>query len=200
MLFHLLFGPRILWEGDGGGTGGGTGAGSGDGGQGGDGGQSGGQSGSQTGGSQQGDGSPGPVPYDRFKEINDQLKTANDRLAKIETDQKKTEEEQLKEQEKWKELAEKREQELETERLSRIRLEVAAKKGLPAALAGRLSGSTTEEMEKDADNLLQFMKPTEGPGVPPAVKGQGNRPLDFSKMSPEEIRKAAKGKAVADLV
>lgn len=31
---------------------------------------------------------PGPVPYDRFKEVNDALKTANDRLAKLEADQR----------------------------------------------------------------------------------------------------------------
>jgi hypothetical protein len=57
-----------------------------------------------------------------------------------------------------------------------LRSEVATAKGVPAALAGRLQGSTREELEADADDLLSHL-PTAPPGagakVPPvdAVAG-----------------------------
>ena len=59
-----------------------------------------------------GDSSPGPIPYDRFKEVNDRAKVYETRLAELEklnTDREAAEEtkrtERLKEQEKFQELA-----------------------------------------------------------------------------------------------
>lgn len=118
------------------------------------------------------------VPYARFKEVNDKLKAletaaqqkaANDqtlaeRLQKMETD-------------------------LASERASHQRLEIATKKGLPADLAGRLQGATAEELERDADALLAFMKPAAGPGVPPPSRGGQPAKLDISGKTPAEIRK-----------
>lgn len=45
---------------------------------------------------------------------------------------------------------------------ARMRLEVAAEKGLTPAQAKRLVGSTREELESDADDLLENFKPSSG--------------------------------------
>ena len=132
---------------------------------------------------------PGPVPYDRFKEINEALKAANDQLAALEKTRGEAEEADLKKQEKWKELAEKREAELAVERAKLLRLKVAGEKGIPLAMADRLRGATEEEMIKDAETLLPLLKPAEGPGIPPVKKGGEAQKFDLESMSPEEIRK-----------
>ena len=143
---------------------------------------------------------PGPVPYDRFKEVNDALKETQKRLAKIEADQKKASDDQAAKQGEWEKLAKEREAELKAEKLARLRLEVAGKKGIPVDLVDRLKGETSEEMEADADSLLAFLKPKEGPGVPPPPKRPGAAAtLDFSKMTPDEIRKAVRGKPISEL-
>lgn len=210
MLIHRLIKlyPFILWAADGGGSGSGDGgsgdgsgnsggfAGDGSGGQGGspgDGGQGSGEDGT-------GDGQPGPVPYDRFKQVNDRAKELETRLAQLEADQKKAKEKELADQQKWQELAEQREKELQTERHQRLRLEVATAKGLPPDLAARLQGDSKEDLEKDADSLLQFMKPASGPGVPPAGPGKPKQPLDLANMSPKQIREKTKGKPLNDLL
>lgn len=63
------------------------------------------------------------------------------------------------------EAAEKRALELETRAL---RLEVAAEKGLTPAQAKRLVGATREELEADADELLETFKPATSEDVPVA--------------------------------
>lgn len=138
------------------------------------------------------------MPYERFKEVNEQVKALTAQLAKFEAAQKKQAEAQAAEQGRWQELAQQRETELKQERASRLRLEVAARKGVPVDLVDRLRGETVEELESDAAALLAFLKPKEGPGVPPPTKAAAPARLDFSKMTPEEIRKAAKGKQLAD--
>lgn len=142
----------------------------------------------------------GIFQHSRFKELNQRAKAAEESLAKIEMERKAAAEKAAKEQGKWQELAEQRETELKAERLSRLRLEVASEKGIPTSLADRLTGSTLEELTKDADVLLEFLKPRSGPGVPPAGKGTPTQPLDFSKMTPQQIRDAAKGKSINQVV
>lgn len=178
MLFNRY--PLILWDADGGGGGGGE------------------PPADPPADPPKGD--PGPVPYDRFKQVNDRAKELEQRLAKLEADQKTAKEKELADQQKWQELAEQRERELKAERHERLRLEVATAKGLPVDLAARLQGEDKVALEMDADNLLKFMKPSEGPGVPPAGKGGSQKPADFSKMTPEEIRKAVKDKSLADVL
>lgn len=51
-----------------------------------------------------------------------------------------------------------------------LRLEVASEKGLTAAMARRLAGTTREELEADADELLTSFKPAEGNGDKPPGK------------------------------
>lgn len=142
-----------------------------------------------------------PVPYEKFKELNEKLKTAEAMIEKLSEAQKKEADRLAAEQGQWQKLAEQREQELANERTARLRLEVAGRKGIPTELANRLTGATAEEMEKDADSLLAFLKPKSGPGVPPATTiGQSTAVLDFLKMTPGKIREAAHGKSINDLL
>lgn len=136
---------------------------------------------------------PGPVPYERFKEVNETAKQLQARLAKFEADQKAQQEKLLKEQQNYQKLFEEREAELTKERLINARLRVATTKGLPPDLIDRLHGGTEEELAADADKLLALFKPAvdpapKAPGVPPS---RGSKPakLDITGMTPEEIRK-----------
>lgn len=113
------------------------------------------------------DAAPAPVPYDRFAEVNKRANELAARLEEMERTRKADEDKTLAEQNKWKELAEKREAELAMERTARLRLDVALKAGLPAEFAGRLMGSTEEELIADAAMLLPLVRPST-PGAPPA--------------------------------
>jgi hypothetical protein len=132
---------------------------------------------------------PGPVPYDRFREVNEKLKNTETRLAEMEAAAKTAAEKELAAQNKWRELAEKREAELKQERLERLRLTVATSKGLPLELATRLQGEDQAALEADAEAILQYLKPSSGPGVPPPGRKQQSAALDMSTMTPDEIRK-----------
>lgn len=71
------------------------------------------------------------------------------------------------------------EKQLADERLARWRAEIAAEKGLPAKLAARLTGSTREELEADADELKAFIPPDK-PSTPAPDPTQGARgPVDL---------------------
>ena len=116
---------------------------------------------------------PGPIPYARFKEVNDQLKELQKRFADMETEQKTANEKELAAQQKWQELAQKREAELKAERLTRLRLQAALTKGLPQNLAARLQGETEAELLQDAETLagLLAQQTPSPPGVPPRSNG-----------------------------
>lgn len=77
----------------------------------------------------------------RLQEIEDAQKSAEERASEALTN------------------AEKRALEAESRAL---RLEVASEKGLTPAQAKRLVGSTREELESDADDLLENFKPSNG--------------------------------------
>lgn len=96
-----------------------------------------------------------------LRKANKEAETARLRLKEYE-DREKTDGEKLTERIT---AAEKRAEEAETRAL---RLEVATTKGLTAAQARRLVGTTTEELEADADELLSSFK-SEG-GAPPPSK------------------------------
>ena len=131
---------------------------------------------------------PKTVPYDRFKEVNDGKTAAEKELQKIKDAQTKASEDSLKEQNKWKELFEKRDAEAKVKETENLRLRVATKKGLPADLIDRLKGETEQELEADAEKLLEFVKPG-SPGNPPHNRGGGTTRLDINSMSVDEIRK-----------
>lgn len=135
---------------------------------------------------------PGPVPYERFKELADQHKALRSEWDKAQKAAQAAKEKELQEQQKWEQLYKERETELAKERQVNARLRVATTKGLPAELIDRLQGGTEEELAADADKLLALITPAEQqrqtPGVPPS---RGSKParLDISSMTPEEIRK-----------
>lgn len=137
---------------------------------------------------------PGPVPYERFAEVIAKQRAAEAKLAELEAARKASEEATLTEQKRWQELAEKREAELKQERTTRLRLQIAAAKGLSPALAERLRGDTESELNADADALLALIPaptapaPEKKPGVPPPTRG-GSTKLSLAGMTPEEIRK-----------
>ena len=132
---------------------------------------------------------PASIPYDRFKEVNDKANELEAQLKKISDKTKADEEKKLAEEKKWQELAELKDKELKAKDSELIRLRVAAEKNLPVELIDRLKGETKEEIEADADKLLEFIKPDESKGVPPGKKGGKNTQLDIRTMTPEEIRK-----------
>lgn len=67
--------------------------------------------------------------------------------------------------------ADKAEAELEAARLDALRSRVAAAKNLPAELAGRLTGTTEEELEADADNLAEALRPARTPDTAQGAVG-----------------------------
>jgi len=107
---------------------------------------------------------PGPVPYERCAEVNRRAKELAAQVEAIQRKQAEAEQAALAEQGKWKELYEKREAELTSERLERARLNVALKTGLPPEFAGRLMGQTEEELLADAQSLLPLVRPS-SPGA-----------------------------------
>lgn len=114
---------------------------------------------------------PGPVPYERFKEINEKYRTLEKQFADMQAEQNKAREDELKKQQKFEELANQYKTELEQERMSRLKLQVAQKHNLPPELALRLQGTDEATLEADAKKVADLVKPTT-PGVPPRGNGQ----------------------------
>lgn len=90
-------------------------------------------------------------------------------------DRDKTEQEKLEERAQ---TAERKAADLER---SMLRLRVASAKKLPGELADRLQGSTQEELEADADRLLELVKPS-SPGDVDAGKGEVSTGLTFNEL------------------
>ena len=139
------------------------------------------------------DDSPKPVPYDRFKEVveaNRELTTSVQALQKAE---KERQEKQAEEEGKFKDLYETEKDRGDGLEATMLRKDIALEKGLPANLASRLKGETREELEADADALVELLTPGEGKGVPPANKNKSeHEAIDLSDMSPAEVREASK--------
>lgn len=122
----------------------------------------------------------------KLRERDKEATKLEKRLAALEKQETEREKARLAEEGKWKELAERREQELAAERAERQRIEIESarrviglKHGLPDALAARLTGETPEEIEADALALLPLIATNErkpapdiGAGTVPATKKQ----------------------------
>lgn len=69
------------------------------------------------------------------------------------------------------------ERELAESKLDALRMKIAARKGLTEAQAKRLVGKTEEELEEDADDLLETFKPSadDGDGDRGRARGRENR-------------------------
>ena len=133
----------------------------------------------------------GPVPYERFAEINERATKAEAKLKEIEDKKKQDADQKLADEKKWEDLAKQRELDLKAKDAELARLRVAAKKGLPVDLIDRLKGETEADIEADADKLLEFIKVDDSKGVPPHKRGGVNTKLDISTMTPKEIREHA---------
>lgn len=96
------------------------------------------------------------------REAEKQLRDLNTRLKEIE-DKDKSEVDRLREQ------VEQLKNEATTATAKALRAEVAAEKGLTAAQAKRLVGGTREELEADADEILEAF-PARGVTPPPSDK------------------------------
>ena len=68
-----------------------------------------------------------------------------------------------------------------------IRWQVAAEKGLPAALARRLQGATKAELEADADDLMAMAPPRRVPDAGNHTNGQGPQPSDANAYIREKL-------------
>lgn len=128
--------------------------------------------------------SDGGIPAEvkrALSKANKEAETLRLKLKEFE-DRDKSEAEKLAERAT---AAEKRVQELETRGM---RLEVASEKGLTAGQAKRLMGSTREELEADADDLLATFKAAV-PAAPRPDPSQGARPTSAEALADAEFEK-----------
>lgn len=77
-------------------------------------------------------------------------------------------------------------------KLHRLRLEVASEKGLTPAQAKRLVGATAEELEADADEFLESIRPGDDKGKPPGkpqerLRGGGDPTEDPVETDPAKL-------------
>jgi len=131
-----------------------------------------------------------PVPYKRFKEINDSYSNLKTEFEKIKESIRLADEAKLKEQNDFKTLYEKLQGELHTEKQNSLRLKVASQKGIPADLVDRLRGETEEDIAKDAEGLLAFIKqpePQKG-SVTSTPRGGASTAFNFETATPQQIR------------
>ena len=91
-----------------------------------------------------------------LKKANKEAETTRLKLKEIE-DRDKSETEKLAER------ARELEGNLTSAQATALRYEIALDKGIPKSIASRLQGSTREEMEKDADELLKTIGGTKRP-------------------------------------
>jgi len=108
----------------------------------------------------------------------DTLKTAAQELQELKAAQQS-------ETEKLTGKATKLEQESQSAKAENMRLRVAMEKQLPADLIDRLRGSSKEELEADADKLLELVKPT------PSLDGGARENATNSRDLDSMIRQAA---------
>ncbi len=124
----------------------------------------------------QGEGSPAPVPYERFQQViaeRNKHKADLDALAA--------------ERAAWREQQQQLTAERDQARGAELRTRVAATSGLPLEFADRLQGATEEELRADAARLQQYLKPASGPGVPPPPAGGQPARIDLSSLTPAQI-------------
>jgi hypothetical protein len=116
-----------------------------------------------------------PAPTaDDLAAVKAALKKANEEAAASRLKLKEIEDRDKSDSEKLSERAATAERRAEEAEARALRLEVAAAKGLTPGQAKRLAGSTLEELEADADELLADFAPTTGESEPPL----GGRPKE----------------------
>lgn len=113
-------------------------------------------------------------------------RAAEKRANELEARLKEFEARDLSEQERALKRAEEAETRLREIESHAMRLEVASEKGLTPAQAKRLVGSTREELEADADELLDTFKPAE-PASPSLDLGRRPSPTSEPSTPRERI-------------
>lgn len=131
------------------------------------------------------------IPKQRFDEVNDRLKALEAEREKAAAELSTAEKKRLAEEGKFRELYEKQQAELETERKARrdtelrlIRQQAASETKLPAILADRLQGETLEEMVADAKKILASLPKPPAPDINPG-SGGGAAPK-AGELTPEQ--------------
>lgn len=79
--------------------------------------------------------------------------------------------------------------------LENLKTQIAIDKGLPMNLRGRLNGTTKDELEKDADSLLEVFKQQNNKGIPgfePNEGGNGTNKDDQKKAALLKVAKQLK--------
>lgn len=146
---------------------------------------------------------PAPTPTDDPEDLGEAgkralaaerkaKKAAEKRAADAEAELKKVADKDKSETDRLREeLAEAKKATAESD-LRAMRIEVATAKGLSAAQAKRLNGSTKEELEEDADDFLESIKPAEDKGKPGGkptedLKGGGDPTEDPEELDPRKL-------------
>lgn len=107
---------------------------------------------------------------EQVREMRAALKKANKEAADLRAKFKELEDKDKSEGEKAKSAQADAEKRAEAAEAKALRLEVATAKGFSAAQAKRLVGSTQEELESDADEILESFKPVDSTNPPPSRK------------------------------
>lgn len=141
-----------------------------------------------------------PFDLDRAKakiaKANSEAEGLRKRLKELEPLAKKAqelEESQKSEQQKVLERAEAAEKRAAAAETELLRLQVGAAKGLTPAQARRLVGTTAEELEADADDLLASFRPDDQPGdrMPrrpvERLRGGGDPTAEPEETDPEKL-------------
>lgn len=116
-----------------------------------------------------------------IKAERDAAKEARDEAAALAAKVKEYEDRDKSEQEKLEERASSAEQKAATLEAKLLRRDVAAEKGLPPELADRLRGDDKDELEEDADRLLELVKARAKPsGDVGAGRGEGGEGHSFN--------------------
>lgn len=123
----------------------------------------------------------------KFSDYDD-LKVAAEKYQEWERSQKSELERATEERDSLK-------KELETLRLESLRNSVAQEIGIPGHLASRLRGTTKEELEADANELLEAIKPKQVPNErPEPVGGGAPREKGDSGFDPKELADELRGR------
>ncbi len=104
-------------------------------------------------------GDAGKRAIQREREARKELEAKLKELEPLAAKARELEESNKSEAQRLQERAEAAERAAQEAQSRALRIEVASAKGLPAQLAARLTGSTQEELEADADALLALVAP-----------------------------------------
>lgn len=138
-----------------------------------------------------------PVPYERFKEVNDaklalekelasSLAKFGDERAGLEKQIEELKGQALASADQLKRAGE----DLSAAEGSLLRVRVAVGNNLPLEFAERLKGSTEAELVADAKQVAALLKPA-SPGVPPPPPAAQPVTFDVRTMTPAQIREHA---------